>query len=204
MRALAAFCLLATPLLSAADSNGVDWTAVALSMDVGDYSAAEERLRQAPALDAATTATLALIHAKRREYPEAEAAFREAMRLEPANGLHPWNLGEFLYMTGQWTAAVDAYDMVPVHLPQRPFAEYKAILALLRAKQRPAAWERIAPLRMREDDPLFLFAHAAWHASDGRVEDGLWFARSAESLYKADGVRLFFQPLRDAGWLPPD
>jgi tetratricopeptide (TPR) repeat protein len=203
MRVLpAAFVLLSN--LAVADTKRVDWAAVSLAMEVGDYAAAEAFVRQAPVQEGAALATLGLIHTKRREYPQAEAAFREAMRLEPANGLHAWNLGEFLYLSGQWTSAVEAYDRVPAGLPQRPFAEYKSILALLRAGLRPAAWERIAPLRMREEDPLFLFAHAAWHASDGRVDEGLWFARSAASIYQADGVRLFFQPLSDAAWLPAD
>jgi tetratricopeptide (TPR) repeat protein len=204
MRALPALCGILFARLLLADTNTLDWAAVSLAMEVGDYAAAEARVGHVAAGDATATATLGLIHTKRREYPEAEAAFREAMRLEPANGLHAWNLGEFLYLTGQWAHAVEAYDLVPERLPQRPFAEYKAILALLRADQRAAAWERISVLRMREEDPLFLFAHAAWHASDGRLEEGLWFARGAASIYQAEGVLLFLQPLRDAGWMPAD
>jgi len=203
MRALLAACL-GTLRLVVAASEGMDWAAVSLAMEVGDYNAAETRLRQAPGPDARLSAALGLIHSKRREYVQAEAAFREALRLEPGNGLHAWNLGEFLYMTGQWPAAVEAYDQVPAGLPQHPFAQYKAILAFLRHGDRPAAWERIAPLRLSEEHPLYLFAHAAWHASDGRLDQGLWFARSAASFYRAEGVRLYVQPLRDAAWLPPE
>jgi tetratricopeptide (TPR) repeat protein len=190
--------------LAAASTNTLDWTVVSMAIEVGDYQAAEKLLQESPTESAAAFTLAGLIHSKRREYPQAETAFREAMRREPQNSLHAWNLGEFLYLTGQWSAAVEAYDQVSPTLPQHPFAEYKTILALLRSGKRTDAWERIAPLRMEETNPLFLFAHAAWHASDGRLNEGLWFAQSAASIYQSGGVRLFDQPLRDAGWLPPE
>jgi hypothetical protein len=85
MRVLpAAFVLLSN--LAVADTKRVDWAAVSLAMEVGDYAAAEAFVRQAPVQEGAALATLGLIHTKRREYPQAEAAFRTAksdLKLRP-------------------------------------------------------------------------------------------------------------------------
>ena len=182
------------------------WPSVSLAMDTGDYAKAEKFLRDSSltASQASHQAALGLILTKRRQYPTAETAFLLAIELEPFNSNHQWNLGEFYYLTGEFSKAASAYANVNEASPQYHLAIYKQILSLLQSKQLEACRQLIGTLRFSEQTPLFLHAHAALHFQMGNIAEGRWFAESARALYEADGVRIYRQPLIDLGWINTD
>lgn len=79
--------------------------ALFLPMSVSVQAATDLPTVATPAQQAAAAAAVGSSLWDQKRWPEVETAFREAVRLQPANGAYSWNLGVSLYQQKKWPEA---------------------------------------------------------------------------------------------------
>ncbi|MCB9916139.1 MAG: tetratricopeptide repeat protein [Planctomycetes bacterium] len=118
---------------------------------------------------------------------DAEAAYREALRLEPREGSAPFNLGNLLLERGDLAGAAQAYALAARAMPDDPIVHNNLGEALLRAGDAAeglAALERALALRPDWERPA---RRVAWQRAtnpDARLRDG---ARALELARRLPG-----------------
>ena len=142
------------------------------------------------------------------ELDGAEAAFRNALALDPQLAVARDNLARVPFRKGDYETARKQLEEIlgataggKQGRQREQLIRYQIFLTLLLEGRDGAAQKAMDEFRMTDDSPALYYAQAAWAFRHGNATQGNNWAGNAGNLYSENLNRPFAAPLADLGWL---
>ena len=150
----------------------------------------------------ANTANLkGAIYTRQRDWPKAQAAFEEALKLQPDLPMAQFNLGEVLFLNNQYAPARERFQTFLNSQPKNDLGLYKIFLCDLLGDQKARAEEFLQSLQPNPSSPIFYFSKAAEAFVRGDRPAAVEFVESAYRIYPPDANATFADSLVEKGYL---
>lgn len=150
----------------------------------------------------ANTANLrGAICTRQRDWPKAQAAFEEALRLQPDLPMAQFNLGEVLFLNGKYKEARERFQTFLNSQPKNDLGLYKIYLCDLLGGNQARADDFLSSLQPNPVSPLYYFAKAAEAFVKGNKAVAMEFIGSAYRIYSPDANATFADSLVEKGYL---
>ena len=150
----------------------------------------------------ANTANLrGAIYTRKRDWPKAQAAFEEALRLQPDLPMAQFNLGEVLFLNNQYAESRQRFQNFLNSQPNNDLGLYKIFLCDLLGGQKAKAESFLESVRPSPSSPLFYFSKAAEAFAGGHKTEAMEFVESAYRIYPPDANATFADSLVEKGFL---
>ena len=152
--------------------------------------------------DQASNANLrGAIFTRKRDWAQAEAAFRQALKLQPDLPMAQFNLGEVLFLNNKYSDAREKFQIFLNSQPSNDLGLYKIYLCDLLSGNNAKADSFLSSLKPSPNSPIYYFAKAAeaFHRKD--KEAATEFVTSAYRIYPPDANSTFADSLVEKGYL---
>lgn len=150
----------------------------------------------------ANTANLkGAIYTRQRDWPKAQAAFEEALRLQPDLPMAQFNLGEVLFLNNQYAQARERFQIFLNSQPKNDLGLYKIFLCDLLGDQKAKAEDFLNSLEPSPNSPIYYFSKAAEAFVKGDKPAAMEFVGSAYRIYPPDANATFADSLVEKGYL---
>lgn len=150
----------------------------------------------------ANTANLrGAIYTRKREWAKAQAAFEEALRLQPDLPMAEFNLGEIHFLNREYREARQRFRAFLRSQPDNDLAQYKVFLCDLFGGDSSSANAFLETLQPSSSSPIYYFCKAAKAFAVGNKSEGMEFVNSAYRIYPADANATFADSLVEKGYL---
>ena len=150
----------------------------------------------------ANTANLrGAIYTRQRDWPKAQAAFEEALKLQPDLPMAQFNLGEVLFLNGKYPEARERFQIFLNSQPKNDLGLYKIYLCDLLGANPAKAQEFLNSLEPSPLSPIYYFSKAAEAFVKGNKVVAMEFVGSAYRIYPPDANATFADSLVEKGYL---
>lgn len=150
----------------------------------------------------ANTANLrGAIFTRQRDWPKAQAAFEEALKLQPDLPMAQFNLGEVLFLNGKYAEAREKFQIFVNSQPKNDLGLYKIYLCDLLGGNPAKAQDFLQSLEPDPLSPIYYFAKAAEAFARGDKAQAMEFVGSAYRIYPPDANATFADSLVEKGYL---
>ena len=150
----------------------------------------------------ANTANLrGAIHTRQRDWSKAQAAFEEALKLQPDLPMAQFNLGEVLFLNGKYPEARERFQTFLNSQPKNDLGLYKIYLCDLLGGNKAKAEDFLRSLQPDPASPIYYFSKAAEAFVQGNKAAAMEFVGSAYRIYSADANATFADSLVEKGYL---
>lgn len=150
----------------------------------------------------ANTANLrGAIFTRQRDWSKAQAAFEEALKLQPDLPMAQFNLGEVLFLNGKYQEARARFQNFLNSQPKNDLGLYKIYLCDLLGGNQAKAEDFLRSLQPNPESPIYYFSKAAEAFVQGNKAAAVEFISSAYRIYPADANATFADSLVEKGYL---
>ena len=150
----------------------------------------------------ANTANLrGAIYTRQRDWPKAQAAFEEALKLQPDLPMAQFNLGEVLFLNQKYPEARERFQIFVNSQPKNDLGLYKIYLCDLLGGNQAKAEDFLNSLEPSPNSPLYYFAKAAEAFVKEDKAAAMEFVGSAYRIYPPDANATFADSLVEKGYL---
>ena len=150
----------------------------------------------------ANTANLrGAIFTRQRDWPKAQAAFEEALRLQPDLPMAQFNLGEVLFLNKKYEEARERFQIFVNSQPKNDLGLYKMYLCDLLGANPARAQDFLNSLEPSPTSPIYYFSKAAESFVKGDRAAAMEFVGSAYRIYPPDANATFADSLVEKGYL---
>ncbi len=150
----------------------------------------------------ANTANLrGAIYTRQRDWPKAQAAFEEALKLQPDLPMAQFNLGEVLFLNNKYKEARERFQIFLNSQPKNDLGLYKIFLCDLLGEDKTKAENFLSSLQPSPVSPLYYFSKAAEAFVKGDKAAAMEFVGSAYRIYPPDANATFADSLVEKGYL---
>ena len=150
----------------------------------------------------ANTANLrGAIYTRQRDWPKAQAAFEEALKLQSDLPMAQFNLGEVLFLNSKYKEARERFQIFLNSQPKNDLGLFKIYLCDLLGENKPRADEFLNTLQPNPSSPIYYFAKAAEAFVKGDKAAAMEFVGSAYRIYPPDANATFADSLVEKGYL---
>ncbi len=150
----------------------------------------------------ANTANLrGAIYTRQRDWPKAQAAFEEALKLQPDLPMAQFNLGEVLFLNNQYKEARERFQIFLNSQPRNDLGLYKIYLCDLLGANQAKAEDFLNSLQPSPTSPIYYFAKAAEAFVKGDKAGAMEFVGSAYRIYPPDANATFADSLVEKWYL---
>ncbi len=150
----------------------------------------------------ANTANLrGAIYTRQRDWPKAQAAFEEALKLQSDLPMAQFNLGEVLFLNSKYKEARERFQIFLNSQPKNDLGLFKIYLCDLLGENKPRAEEFLNTLQPNPSSPIYYFAKAAEAFVKGDKAAAMEFVGSAYRIYPPDANATFADSLVEKGYL---
>ena len=150
----------------------------------------------------ANTANLrGAIYTRQRDWPKAQAAFEEALKLQPDLPMAQFNLGEVLFLNNKYKEARERFQIFLNSQPKNDLGLYKIFLCDLLGENKAKAEDFLNSLQPSPTSPLYYFTKAAEAFVKGDKTVAMEFVGSAYRIYPPDANATFADSLVEKGYL---
>jgi len=150
----------------------------------------------------ANTANLrGAVFTRQRDWPKAQAAFEEALKLQPDLPMAQFNLGEVLFLNGKYEEAREKFQIFVNNQPKNDLGLYKIYLCDLLGGNPAKAQDFLKSLEPDPLSPLYYFSKAAEAFARGDKAQAMEFVGSAYRIYPPDANATFADSLVEKGYL---
>lgn len=150
----------------------------------------------------ANTANLrGAIYTRKRDWPKAQAAFEEALKLQPDLPMAEFNLGEVLFLNNKYKEARERFQIFLNSQPKNDLGLYKIYLCDLLGDNKTKAEEFLSSLQPSPTSPIYYFSKAAEAFVKGDKPAAMEFVGSAYRIYPPDANATFADSLVEKGYL---
>ncbi|NCZ96413.1 MAG: tetratricopeptide repeat protein [Verrucomicrobia bacterium] len=150
----------------------------------------------------ANTANLrGAIYTRQRDWPKAQSAFEEALKLQPDLPMAQFNLGEVLFLNKKYAEARERFQIFVNSQPKNDLGLYKIYLCDLLGGDKAKADAFLNTLQPNPNSPLYYFAKAAEAFVKGDKTVAMEFVGSAYRIYPPDANATFADSLVEKGYL---
>lgn len=141
------------------------------------------------------------IYTRKREWKKAQAAFEEALRLQPDLPMAEFNLGEIHFLNEEYEEARARFKTFLHSQPQNDLAQYKVFLCDLFSGKELKANQFLGSLQPSSASPIYYFCHAAHSFMKGNKAEAIDFINSAYRIYPSEANATFADSLVEKGYL---
>lgn len=141
------------------------------------------------------------IHTRQRDWPKAQAAFEEALRLQPDLPMAQFNLGEVLFLNGKYREARERFQTFLNSQPKNDLGLYKIYLCDLLGNDHAKAEDFLRSLQPDPLTPIYYFSKAAEAFVKGDRTAAMEFVGSAYRIYSPEANATFADSLVEKGYL---
>lgn len=141
------------------------------------------------------------IYTRQRDWPKAQAAFEEALKLQPDLPMAQFNLGEVLFLNNKYKEARERFQIFINSQPKNDLGLYKIYLCDLLGQDKGKADNFLSSLQPNPSSPIYYFSKAAEAFFKGDKEAGMEFVGSAYRIYPPDANATFADSLVEKGYL---
>ena len=150
----------------------------------------------------ANTANLrGAIYTRQRDWPKAQAAFEQALKLQPDLPMAQFNLGEVLFLNQKYGEARERFQIFLNSQPKNDLGLYKMYLCDLLGDQKEKANSFLQSLEPSPNSPIYYFSKAAEAFVKGDKAAAMEFVGSAYRIYPPDANATFADSLVEKGYL---
>lgn len=150
----------------------------------------------------ANTANLrGAIYTRQRDWPKAQAAFEEALQLQPDLPMAQFNLGEVLFLNSKYKEARERFQIFLNSQPKNDLGLYKIYLCDLLGGDQVRANDFLSSLQPDPVTPVYYFSKAAEAFVKGDKAVAMEFVGSAYRIYPPDANATFADSLVEKGYL---
>ena len=150
----------------------------------------------------ANTANLkGAIYTRQRDWPKAQSAFEDALKLQPDLPMAQFNLGEVLFLNNQYAKARERFQIFINSQPKNDLGQYKIFLCDLLGGQKAKAEDFLNSLEPNPSSPIYYFSKAAEAFAKGDKPAAMEFVGSAYRIYPPDANATFADSLVEKGYL---
>lgn len=150
----------------------------------------------------ANTANLrGAIYTRQRDWPKAQAAFEEALKLHPDLPMAQFNLGEVLFLNSQYKQARERFQTFLNSQPKNDLGLYKIYLCDLLGGDSVRAQDFLVSLEPNPVSPIYYFSKAAESFVKGDKAAAMEYVGSAYRIYPPDANATFADSLVEKGYL---
>lgn len=142
------------------------------------------------------------LYTQKKMFPEAEADFNAAYKIDPNNVVIRFNLSELKFMQKHYDEARTGFVPLQKDPDMGDFAMYKVFLCDLFAGHEDVAKSELDALDKKGDDASYYFSHAAWDLYHKNVESARTWLLSASHIYQPKKFTMYGESLRYVGYLP--
>lgn len=160
-----------------------------------------EMSEQAKPSQANTANLRGAIYTRQRDWPKAQAAFEEALKLQPDLPMAQFNLGEVLFLNNKYAEARERFQIFINSQPKNDLGLYKIYLCDLLGDQQNRAEDFLKTLDPSPTSPIYYFSKAAEAFVKGNKAAALEFVGSAYRIYPPDANATFADSLVEKGYL---
>ncbi len=141
------------------------------------------------------------IYTRKRDWPKAQDAFEEALRLQPNLPMAEFNLGEVHFLNKEYAAARTRFKTFLQSQPQNDLAQYKVFLCDLFTGNESKTNQFLKNLQPSSASPIYYFCRAAQSFVKGNTAEAMDFINSAYRIYPAEDNATFADSLVEKGYL---
>ena len=141
------------------------------------------------------------VFTRQRDWPKAQAAFEEALKLQPDLPMAQFNLGEVLFLNGKYAEAREKFQIFVNSQPKNDLGLYKIYLCDLLGGNPDKAQDFLKSLEPDPLSPIYYFAKAAEAFARGDKAQAMEFVGSAYRIYPPDANATFADSLVEKGYL---
>ena len=150
----------------------------------------------------ANTANLrGAIYTRQRDWPKAQSAFEEALKLQPDLPMAQFNLGEVLFLNKKYPEARERFQLFVNSQPKNDLGLYKIYLCDLLGGDKAKAEGYLNSLEPSPSSPVYYFSKAAEAFVKGDRGAAMEFVGSAYRIYPPDANATFADSLVEKGYL---
>ena len=160
-----------------------------------------EMAEQAKPAQANTANLRGAIYTRQRDWPKAQAAFEEALKLQPDLPMAQFNLGEVLFLNGKYKEARERFQTFLNSQPKNDLGLYKIYLCDLLGGDNARAQDFLSSLQPNPVSPIYYFSKAAEAFVKGDKAAAMEFVGSAYRIYPPDANATFADSLVEKGYL---
>jgi len=142
------------------------------------------------------------LYTQKKLFPEAEADFGAAYRIDPSNVVIKFNLSELKFMQKHYDEARTGFFPLQKDPDMGDFAIYKVFLCDLFGGHEDAAKSELDAINNKGDDASYYFANAAWDLYHKKTDDARGWLVSASHIYDMKKFSTYGESLRYLGYLP--
>jgi len=141
------------------------------------------------------------IFTRKRDWAQAEEAFRMALKLQPDLPMAQFNLGEVLFLNNKYSEAREKFQVFINSQPSNELGLYKVYLCDLLGGNAAKANSFLDSLKPSPNSPIYYFSKAAeaFHKNDKVTATE--FVASAYRIYPPDANSTFADSLVEKGYL---
>lgn len=141
------------------------------------------------------------IYTRQRDWPKAQAAFEEALKLQPDLPMAQFNLGEVLFLNNKYKEARERFQVFLNSQPKNDLGLYKIYLCDLLGADQARAESFLSSLQPNPSSPIYYFSKAAEAFVNGDKAAAMEFVGSAYRIYPPDANATFADSLVEKGYL---
>jgi tetratricopeptide (TPR) repeat protein len=150
----------------------------------------------------ANTANLrGAIYTRQRDWPKAQAAFEDALKLQPDLPMAQFNLGEVLFLNQKYAEARERFQIFVNSQPKNDLGLYKIYLCDLLGQNKAKAEDFLNSLQPSTESPIYYFSKAAEAFVKGDKAAAMEFVGSAYRIYPPEANATFADSLVEKGYL---
>ncbi|MFL6583262.1 MAG: tetratricopeptide repeat protein, partial [Chthoniobacterales bacterium] len=177
-----------------------------------DFTAARKALDEADAADPNQPAYVNFrgeILLAQKDFEGAEAAFRQALKVDPKFREAQYNLAQIPFKKKEYTKARERYEALFNSTPAPggdknqagQLIKFKIYLTLLLEGKDSAAQKMMEQFQFTGDTPALYYARSAWEFKHGNAAKGNDWVTSARKIYSPAMNMVFADAFYDLGWL---
>jgi len=145
---------------------------------------------------------------RRRDFDLARPQFEKSVELQPASPLPKFNLGEYYFVKGEFSTALEHFTRLAADYPKLPMmvrhlVHYKRVLCELKLGHRPAAEQIIADnFTFMDDTPAYYFSKAALAFDFGDVAKAQEWVQRGVAAFKGPACEPYYDAFKELRWVP--
>ena len=167
-----------------------------------EFDAALEKLLEAERRDPNSAVILNLlgaVYTKKKDHPKARSYFERSLAQQPDFFPPAFNLGELLFLEGEYSLALDAFSRLLKADSDNELVQFKTALCLMLVNRSQDAEKLLVGMRFPGNGPAWYYAHAAFQLKDGDVHKAQRLLASAQVIFPGK-TSLYDETFENLGW----
>lgn len=138
------------------------------------------------------------VYTKQKDFEAARKNFEAAVVADPQFFPARFNLGELLFLEGQYEEALAYFELLNASYLRNELIQFKLIILFAMTDRREDAARTLAGLRFPGETPSWYYSHAAFRALEGDKRDSRRYVRAAREIFPEEQRALYEESMEES------